>query len=120
MTLNSTIHSWFDELQLWLEAVVSSLQYSVPTLNVCRTARENTYNIRATAKAFLHSCKANPIVLKSARTELPLTDPVYLKIHAACCRVAHLSGAGKYINKILEDSEDIQVLSEDSSSAHLL
>ena len=59
-------------------------------------------------------------MLKSARPELPLTDPVYLKIHAASCRVAHLSGAGEYINKILEDLEDIQVLSEDGSSAHLL
>jgi len=38
-TLDHTIHSWFDELQLWLDAEVRGLQFSVLTLNVCRTAR---------------------------------------------------------------------------------
>ena len=40
MTLHVDIHSWFDELELWFEAVVSGLQSSVLTLNVCRTARK--------------------------------------------------------------------------------
>jgi hypothetical protein len=34
-----------------------------------------------------------------------LPNPTYLKIHAACCRVAHLSGATKYIKKILDDQD---------------
>jgi len=38
-TLDYTIHSWFDELQLWPDAEVRGLQFSVLTLNVCRTAR---------------------------------------------------------------------------------
>ena len=59
-------------------------------------------------------------MLKSARPDLPLPNPNYLKIHAACGRVAHLSGAGEYIEKILEDLEDIRVLSKDGPSAHLL
>jgi len=40
MTLDANIHSLFDELHLWFEAVVSGLQFSVLTLNVCRTARK--------------------------------------------------------------------------------
>ena len=40
MTLEPNIHSWFDKLQLWFEAVVSGLQVSVLTLTVCRTARK--------------------------------------------------------------------------------
>ena len=59
-------------------------------------------------------------MLKSAHSDLPLPNPVYLSIDAACCRVAHLSGAGEYIEKILEDLEDIQVLAKDGSSARLL
>ena len=39
MTLDPSIHNWFDGLQLWFEAVVSGLRFSVLTLNVCRTAR---------------------------------------------------------------------------------
>jgi len=105
MTLQHDIHSWFDKLQLWFEAVDD---------------KENTYNICATDEIALLSCKANPIVFKSTHPDLPLPDPVYLRIHAAICRVAHLSGAGEYMDKILEDLEDIRVLSNDGSSAHIL
>jgi len=49
-----------------------------------------------------------------------LPNATYLRIHAACCRVAHLSGAGEYMDKTLEDLEDTRVLSKDGSSAHLL
>jgi hypothetical protein len=59
-------------------------------------------------------------MLKGACPDLPLPNPIYLKIYAAYCRVAHLSGAGEYIDKILENLEDIRVLSKDGSSAHLL
>ncbi|KAH9072293.1 hypothetical protein EDB83DRAFT_2220311, partial [Lactarius deliciosus] len=60
------------------------------------------------------------ITLTSEDSRLPLPNPEYLGIHAACCRVAHLSGAGKYMDKVLEDLEDTCVLSEDGSSAHML
>ena len=40
MTLDYSIQGWFDGLQLWFEAVVSGLQFSVLMLNVCRTARK--------------------------------------------------------------------------------
>jgi len=105
MTLQLDIHSWFDQLQVWFEAV---------------DGKENTYNICATEQAHLWTCKPNPIEFKSAYPDLPLPNPTYLRIHAACCRVAHLSGAGEYMDKILEDLEDIRVLSKDGSSAHIL
>ena len=73
-----------------------------------------------TEETHLLSCKENPIVFKSAHPDLPLPNPAYLGIHAACCRVAHLSGAGEYMDKVSEDLEDILVLSEDGSSADLL
>ncbi|KZP20503.1 hypothetical protein FIBSPDRAFT_742124, partial [Athelia psychrophila] len=47
-------------------------------------------------------------------------DPRYLKLHAACAQVAHLSGAAKYIDNILRDLEEIRVLANDGSSADLL
>ena len=52
--------------------------------------------------------------------KLPLPSPDYLRLHAAAARVAHLSGAGEYINKILRDMEKTRVLSNDGSSALLL
>ena len=39
-----------------------------------------------------------------AHADLPLPDPTYLHIHAACCRVATLSGADDYLSCILESA----------------
>lgn len=52
-------------------------------------------------------------------TNLPLPSPDYLALHAACAKVAYLSGANEYINRILSDKE-MKVLSEDGSSGHVL
>jgi hypothetical protein len=52
--------------------------------------------------------------------KLPLPSLEYLKIHAACARVAHLSGAGEHIDKILRELEYTKVLSDDGASAEAL
>ena len=49
-------------------------------------------------------------MFKSAYPDLPLPNPVYLKIRAACY----------YMDKFLEELEDIRVLSEDGSSGWAL
>ena len=52
--------------------------------------------------------------------KLPLPKPAYLHIHAMCAKVAHLSGASEYIERVLRDLEEICVLAEDGASSHLL
>lgn len=105
MTLGLDIHNWFDQLAMWFEAVEGS---------------PNTYTIKAIEPLVLAYCKDTKITLTSERSDLPLPNPDYLEIHAACCRVAHLSGAGEYMDKVLEDLEDTHVLSQDGSSARIL
>ena len=51
---------------------------------------------------------------------LPLPSPQYLRLHAAAARVAHMSGAGEYAEKILRDMEETRVLADDGSTAKLL
>ena len=51
---------------------------------------------------------------------LPLPDPSYLRIHAACCRIAHMSGAAEYFEQIFRDLEGLDVLDEDGQSADTL
>lgn len=51
---------------------------------------------------------------------LPVPDPRYLALHAACACVAHLSGAGEYLSSIDSDLEAMQVLESDGSAAGLL
>ena len=52
------------------------------------------------------------------RQEYP--DPMLLGLHAACARVAHMSGAAEAFNEVERDLEDTRVLALDGSSAHLL
>ncbi|KAH8999529.1 hypothetical protein EDB92DRAFT_1834655 [Lactarius akahatsu] len=73
----------------------------------------NTYIIKATHRTHPILCEANDGL--SASLHLPLPNPVYLVICIACCRVANLSGAGEYIDKLLEDT---CVQSEDGLSTH--
>jgi hypothetical protein len=57
------------------------------------------------------------VTFTSTDPRLPPPDPRYLRVHAACAKVAHLSGAGECIDKIIWDMEDTSVLAADGSSA---
>ncbi len=124
VTLDLSCYAWFHMLELWFEAVVGVFFFldNVIQTEGPQKGSPNTYMIKATSRTHLTSCKAEDgkITLTSASPGLPLPNPVYLEIHAACCRVAHLSGAGEYMDKLLEDLEGTSVLSEDGSSAHVL
>jgi hypothetical protein len=52
--------------------------------------------------------------------KLPLPSPHLLALHAACAQVAHLSGAGEYVDRILEDMEEMCVLAHDGTSSEVL
>jgi len=51
---------------------------------------------------------------------VPLPSPLYLKIHAAFAKVAHLSGAADFIDRVYEDLEEMDVLASDGSSSTTL
>jgi hypothetical protein len=67
--------------------------------------------IQAAKSYYLDKCKANPITLTSQYPNLPLPNPTYLRIHAACCRVAYLSGIAEYMEETLDGLDNIEVLS---------
>jgi hypothetical protein len=62
----------------------------------------------------IHECEAkgNPIPA--------LPDPDLIALHAACARVAHMSGAAEYFDMLERDAEETAVLARDGSSAYLL
>jgi len=49
-----------------------------------------------------------------------LPDPELIALHAACARVAHMSGAAEYLDILERDAEEMAVLASDGSSAYLL
>ena len=61
-----------------------------------------------------------PEFQRLAPAYLPLPNPRYLEIHAACCRVAHMSGAAEYFDRMIRDVEETRVLAEDGGSAEVL
>ncbi|KAM5538697.1 hypothetical protein V8D89_007726, partial [Ganoderma adspersum] len=105
MTLDSMIHQGFDELFLWLEEVPGEL---------------NTYCVRL-GGSMTYSDWDIPeeIVTFTPHTGDPLPSPAYLRIHAACCRVASMSGAAEYLNAIADARRETEALDEDGTSANV-
>jgi hypothetical protein len=53
-------------------------------------------------------------------TNLPVPSPELLALHAACAKVAHLSGASEHIDELDRDLDDLRVLAADGSSSSVL
>lgn len=51
---------------------------------------------------------------------IPLPDPAPLALHGPCAKVAHLSGAGEYIDRVQIDFDRLEVLAEDGGSSDVL
>jgi hypothetical protein len=62
----------------------------------------------------IHECEAKGKPIPA------LPDPNLIALHAACARVAHMSGTAEYFDKLEQDVEEMTVLASDGSSAYLL
>ena len=51
---------------------------------------------------------------------LPVPAPELLALHATCCKVAHLSGATEYIDRVYRDAERMGVLASDGTAGDIL
>jgi hypothetical protein len=60
------------------------------------------------------------ITFESTNTLLPLPDARYLRLHAACAKIAHSSGAAGIIDLHMRDIADSKVLAQDGSSMDIL
>ena len=85
--------------------------------------QKNTYKIVLAGRAErLASANLVPeqVTFTSHYPELPLPSPKYLRIHAACCKIAHLSGAAEHLEHIFREMEELKVLALDGTSADVL
>lgn len=107
LTMCFSAHDLFDKLELWFEA----------------TDAPNTYKMRSNNPRFLEICYPPippQVTLQSTDPLIPLPNSHFLRIHAACARIAHLSGAAEYWETILEEWEERPVLASDGGSADML
>ncbi|KIY60889.1 hypothetical protein CYLTODRAFT_363587, partial [Cylindrobasidium torrendii FP15055 ss-10] len=88
LTLTATLHRMFDKLQFCLDA----------------TGNPNEYNITASSSemSLIQGVSCPTTVTLSNNCGLEPPSPTYLAIHAACYRIAHLSGAADWYERIDE------------------
>ncbi|KAG9042906.1 hypothetical protein FS837_010227 [Tulasnella sp. UAMH 9824] len=102
IALDHALHALFGELRLSFEATGD---------------KPSTYKVVFWTRGDLGIPETVSFV---SRGGIPLPDPRYLALHAACAKVAHQSGISKILDKLLENLERTDVLSSDGSSASLL
>ena len=78
------------------------------------------YKVEAIQPILLRSLNRYVTFTTPDAARLPVPKREYLELHATCAKVAHLSGAAEYVDRILEDTEDVRVLSSDGGSAEIL
>jgi hypothetical protein len=123
MTLDHFLRIHFDRLELWLEADdVSQDKTCGYTDDLKLLQNQNhTYRISSNDDLIIRDLPST-VTFISSDDKFDLPDPRYIKMHAACCRVAHMSGAAGYMDDIMDDLDQgrTQVLSEDGSGGILL
>ncbi|EGO02895.1 hypothetical protein SERLA73DRAFT_176352 [Serpula lacrymans var. lacrymans S7.3] len=121
MTMEKDVHDWFDRLQMWFEKTVSCRLdswilvlghciYTQPSLNCYRVCTARRGYVVPHTVTFTSS---DPINLPLPSGELPA-------LHAACAKVANLSGAAKWLDKIADDKDNLETLAPDGSSSNVL
>ncbi|CAA7269654.1 unnamed protein product [Cyclocybe aegerita] len=105
MTLTPSLQEMFDTLRLWFVHEVG-----------------NTYRIQTpeSERVFVRHYPKEITFTSTVPEKLSVPSREYLAIHAACAKVAHLSGAAEYIDHLYRDMEEMKTLSNDGSSADTL
>ncbi|KAJ3712859.1 hypothetical protein C8R42DRAFT_615201 [Lentinula raphanica] len=102
MTMQRDTHEFFDCLEIYFE--------ETDTVNCYRVI---AFDTRIQEPRTVTLTTPDPVLY-------PLPDPKLLALHATCAKVAHLSGAGEYLDKIDYDEETIGVLATDGGSFEVL
>ncbi|KAF7420780.1 hypothetical protein PC9H_011298 [Pleurotus ostreatus] len=105
MTLQADVHDLFDRLQLWLEATEIPHRYRI------QSSRRIGAIVRR--REFVTFTTSDP-------HRFPLPSPELLALHAACAKVANLSGAAEFLDKVDRDLEELDVLKANGDSSEVL
>ena len=81
---------------------------------------ENKYKLVSPFRSILLNYQEYITFTTPDPVEYPVPSRTYLEIHAACAKVAHLSGAREYIEKLYEEMENRETLDSDGGSGDML
>ena len=64
----------------------------------------------------IHLPPDRQITLVSDDPQYPLPNQYLIETHAAIAKILHISGAGEYVERVVQDFEQIACLAEDGST----
>ncbi|KAF9643997.1 hypothetical protein BDM02DRAFT_3122647 [Thelephora ganbajun] len=117
LSLELNLHSDLGRFNLWFESTGEPNCYKV-----CVSDMTIEQHIRRISTRPETSGSGAPLAVEF-RSDLqgaPPPDPQLLALHATCARVAHMSGATEFFDRLEWEAEETNVLAPDGSSAHLL
>ncbi|KAI4522327.1 hypothetical protein K523DRAFT_336135 [Schizophyllum commune Tattone D] len=108
MSMNQDWHNYFDVLEMWLDHVEGH------RYRVC---------VRKERRGFLRDVYSPDGIIEFTTPNekvYPLPSRKYIGLHAAACKVAHMSGAADRFHKIDRALEEDGVLAEDGHQMYVL
>ncbi|KAJ9198957.1 hypothetical protein DTO271D3_1148 [Paecilomyces variotii] len=103
ITLNHVLHRNFGKFRIALDPTETEIEY-------------NVLKFRATSFAKLFISSNNEVIFTQHEPRYAMPSPELLRIHAIIAKVLHASGQAEYIDKILQDRDNMGVLATDGSS----
>ncbi|KAJ3899282.1 hypothetical protein F5879DRAFT_523733 [Lentinula edodes] len=102
ITMSLDMHDAFDQLRIYLEEIGT-----------------NTYQVKGFKQTQM--VPGHDIKFSTDDPEFyPVPDRELIALHAMCAKVAHMSGAGAYVEDLDRDVEDLGVLASNGGSADVL
>ncbi|KAG8816345.1 hypothetical protein FRC17_000360 [Serendipita sp. 399] len=105
-TLSQMTRSFFDQLKLCFDEFPGF---------------ENRYKVQKYGPTLFDPSIKSEVEFMAPNAEtMPLPNPAYLRLHAACAKIAYMSGAGEIIHNLEREIVDMGVLAADGSSVDYL
>ena len=109
MLLTHNLHVHFGALRLRFTAADQPNEYVVGPNSILSHSRINSASVSHLVRFEDNSGE-----------QIPLPDPRLLAFHQACCLMLRASGAGDYMEEILDKFDSTGVLSSDGSSTEMV
>jgi hypothetical protein len=102
LTLSVGLHRRFGSLEIYFETT---------------SGEEHTNTIKSTLpfQVFRPRLPITRVLFITPDHTIEPPMPRLLAIHRACCLIMHMSGAGEYINKVLQDRDELAARSDGST-----
>ncbi|RPD53568.1 hypothetical protein L226DRAFT_613839 [Lentinus tigrinus ALCF2SS1-7] len=114
--LSHDAHAQFNKLDLYLTPVKDVQEQVIPDTYNAEHAYGEDYlrqiRLELKDKVTFRSCSVDAKVI-------PAPDPKIIALHAACAKIAHMSGAAEYLRELYRDTDAIAVMTEPNAASEL-